>query len=83
MIENSSKSSTSIEPWLITGLIDASGSFTVSVLKSPTTKSGWYVGARFLVTTHVRDLPLFQDPAFFGGVGKIVIFKNSCTFRHF
>lgn len=82
MIENSSKSSTPIEPWFITGLIDAEGSFTVSVLKSPTTKSGWYVGARFLVTTHVRDLPLLKDiQAFFGGVGKIVILKNYCTFR--
>lgn len=40
-IEKNWKASTSIEPWLITGSWCVGGWFTVSVLKSPTTKSGW------------------------------------------
>lgn len=36
-----------INPWVITGLIDAKGTFTTSVLKSLSTKSGYNVAAIF------------------------------------
>lgn len=74
--------STPLKPLFITGLIDAEGSFTVSVLKSSSTHVGWYVGGRFKITTHIKDLPLLNNlKTCFGGVGKIVNHKNTSTFR--
>lgn len=69
-------------PGFATGLIDAEGSFTVSVLKSLSTKIGWVVNARFKITVHIVDLDLILNlQKYFKGVGKIVIFKETCTYR--
>ena len=72
-----------LHPWFVTGLVDAEGSFTVSVLKSSFTKTGWGVNARFKITTHITDLDLMLNlKNFFGeDIGKIVIFKDTCTYR--
>lgn len=72
-----------MDPWFVTGLIDAEGSFTVSVLKSSYTKTGWAVNARFKITAHIADLDLILNlKNFFGeDIGKIVIFKDTCTYR--
>lgn len=79
---NFPKLSSSLKPWFVTGFVDAEGSFTVSVLKSPSVRTGWQVGARFQLTLHLKDLTLLREiQAFFGGVGKIVLSKDSCTFR--
>ena len=72
----------SLKPWFVTGFTDAEGSFTVSVLKSSSVRTGWQVGARFQLTLHLKDLSLLREiQAFFGGAGKIVLSKDSCTFR--
>lgn len=72
-----------IDPWFVTGLIDAEGSFTVSVLKSSSTKTGWGVNARLKITMHITDLDLMLNlKKFFGeDKGKMVIFKDTCTYR--
>lgn len=72
-----------IDPWFVTGLIDAEGSFTVSVLKSSSTKTGWGVNARLKITMHITDLDLMLNlKNFFGeDKGKMVIFKDTCTYR--
>lgn len=72
-----------MNPWFVTGLIDAEGSFTVSVLKSSSTKTGWGVNARFKITVHISDLDLMLNlKKFFGeDIGKMVIFKDTCTYR--
>lgn len=72
-----------INPWFITGFVDAEGSFTVSVLKSSNLHIGWQVGARFQLTLHKKDFSLLREiQAFFGGKGKIVLSKNNtCVFR--
>lgn len=77
-----------MNPWFVTGLIDAEGSFTASVLKSSTTKTGWTVNARFKITTHISDLDLMLNlKKYFVAVysaediGKLVIFNNTCTYR--
>lgn len=76
-------SKSNMDPWFVTGLIDAEGSFTVSVLKSSSTKTGWGVNARFKITVHITDLDLMLNlKKFFGeDIGKIVISKDSCTYR--
>ena len=79
---NNPKLVSSLKPWFITGFVDAEGSFTVSVLKSSSVRIGWQVGARFQLTLHLKDLSLLKEiQAFFGGAGKIVLSKDSCTFR--
>lgn len=79
---NNPKLVSSLKPWFITGFVDAEGSFTVSVLKSSSVRIGWQVGARFQLTLHWKDLYLLKEiQAFFGGAGKIVLSKDSCTFR--
>ena len=79
---NQPKLFSSLKPWFITGFTDAEGSFTVSVLKSTSIRTGWQVGARFQLTLHIKDLPLLREiQAFFGRVGKIVLSKEYCTFR--
>lgn len=72
-----------LHPWFVTGLVDAEGSFTVSVLNSSSTKTGWGVNARFKITTHITDLDLMLNlKNFFGeDIGKIVVFKDTCTYR--
>lgn len=72
-----------MNPGFVTGLIDAEGSFSVSVLKSSSTKTGWGVNARFKITVHITDLDLMLNlKKFFGeDIGKIVIFKDTCTYR--
>lgn len=72
-----------LNPWFVTGLIDAEGSFTVSVLKSSSTKTGWTINARFTITSHISDLNLILNLKHFFGdnIGKIVKFKDTCTFR--
>ena len=75
-------SESNMAPGFATGLIDAEGSFTVSVLKSLYTKTGWVVNARFKITVHIVDLDLILNlQKYFKGVGKIVIFKETCTYR--
>jgi hypothetical protein len=71
-----------INPWVITGLIDAEGTFTTSVLKSLSTKSGYNVAARFKITLHIKDLELIKNiQSFFGEVGTIVVWKDTATYR--
>ena len=54
----------------------------VSVLKSNTTKTGWYVNVRYKITLHIKDLKIIKSiQEFFGGKGNIVISKDTCTFR--
>ena len=70
------------DPWFVTGLVDAEGSFVISVLKSSSTKTGWGVNARFKITAHITDLDLMLNlKKFFGDIGKIVIFKDTCTYQ--
>jgi hypothetical protein len=65
---NSSK----LNPWLVTGLIDAEGSFTILVVKDSRRKLGWRIECKFQLGLHERDLSLLlQIKEFFGGIGDI------------
>ena len=72
-----------LNPWFVTGLIDAEGTFAISILKSSSTKTGWTINARFKITMHIVDLDLILKLKNFWGVnvGKIVNFKDTCTYR--
>ena len=66
-----------INPWFITGLIDAEGSFSVIIDKNKPRKLGWRVQTKFQLGMHLRDLSLIQQvQTFFGGIGSIHINKT-------
>lgn len=83
LINKVTNKKSNMDPWFVTGLIDAEGSFTVSVLKSSYTKTGWAVNARFKITVHISDIDLMLKlKNFFGeDIGKMVIFKDTCTYH--
>lgn len=75
------KESTDVNPWFITGFIDAEGCFSIRVRKTTKTRIGWHVEAVFSICLHLRDLPLLQEiQTYFGGIGRITKGKKLCIF---
>jgi len=67
-----------LNPWFVSGLIDAEGSFYITIYKDSNYKLGWYLKAVFSIGLHVRDLDLLlQLQEFFGGIGSISKSKTS------
>ena len=61
-----------MNPFFITGLTDAEGSFSVSIKKNNSYKLGWSVNPVFTIGLHKKDLELLKlIQAYFGGVGNI------------
>ncbi len=61
-----------LNPWFLTGLVDAEGTFTIMIDKNIKRTLGWRVQAEFQIGLHVRDLALLlQIQDFFGGIGSI------------
>lgn len=70
-----------LNPWFVTGLIDAEGSFTVLVIKDSNRKIGWRIECKFQLGLHDRDLPLLnQIKDFFGGIGQIYNSKSPVNY---
>lgn len=66
------KTAKNLDPWFITGLFDAEGSFVVTILKNPRYKTGWNVQARIQMKMHEKDRDLIlQIQEYFGGIGYI------------
>jgi len=72
-----------LNPWFITGFTDGEGSFMLSFLKNPSTKSGWQIQSIFQIALHEKDVELLElIQAYFGGVGRIARHgKNSYSYR--
>ena len=70
---SSSNSSSDVNPWFWTGLIDAEGSFSIIIDKSKTHKTGWRVQAKFQMCLHNRDLTLLLQLK----QGVVTIHENS------
>ena len=61
-----------LNPWFVTGLIDAEGCFNIMITKTKS-KLGWRVQAIFVIELHVKDVQLlYQIQTFFGGVGTVI-----------
>jgi hypothetical protein len=68
---NKLEAKSNLDPWFITGLVDAEGSFMLGFFKSDTYKMGYQIQAIFKMALHSKDLDLlFQVQKFFG-IGKI------------
>ena len=62
---------TSINPWFVTGFVDAEGCFLLQVRNR---NNSWYVEARFDISLHKKELELMkQIQNYFGGAGGINI----------
>ena len=71
MIENSSKSSTSIEPWFITGFVDAEGHFLIELLKDSKAKYNHTPRLVFKINLHVKHLSILLNFKNTFGVGTV------------
>jgi len=61
-----------LNPWVVTGLVDAEGSFIIKTRKSDKYRAGWKIEAVFAIGLHQKDLPLLKDiQAYFEGIGTI------------
>ncbi|OAX31760.1 homing endonuclease [Rhizopogon vinicolor AM-OR11-026] len=58
-----------LNPWFVSGLIDAEGTFYISIRKDKEYKLGWQIGAEFQIQLHKRDLNLILElQNFFSGI---------------
>ena len=60
-----------MNPFFITGLTDAEGSFIVGVVSNNNYKTGWNIKARFQIALHNKDIDLLLQIQSYFGVGKI------------
>ena len=71
------KKNSKLNPWFLTGLIDAEGSFIISIKINKELKLGWRVRSIFSICLHSRDLSLLLElQEYFGGIGSISKNKN-------
>lgn len=62
---------TLIDPWFVTGLAEAEGSFTLGFYKSDSYKMGYRIQAIFKLTMHKKDNDLLCEIQDYFGVGSI------------
>jgi len=70
-----------LNPWWVTGFVDAEGSFAMSIFKSKTAAIGWTIEPCFIITLHVRDLVLLDLIKNFFSVGSVSIVGKDARFR--
>jgi hypothetical protein len=60
-----------LNPYYITGLVDAEGCFTTSIYKDSRMKTGWQVKPIFQLNLHKKDIKILEAVQKTWGVGKI------------
>jgi hypothetical protein len=68
---NKLEANSNLDPWFITGLVDAEGSFMLGFFKSDSYKMGYQIQAIFKMALHSKDLDLLSQVQKFFGIGKI------------
>lgn len=69
-----------LNPWTITGFIDAEGSFMLNINQNLKLKVGWRVQPSFRIGLHKKDEYLLEYIRNYFGVGKIYVNKNVATY---
>lgn len=54
-----------LDPFFVTGFVDAEGCFMIRLIKSKTNKIGWQVRPIFKIVLHSKDLHLLEHIQFF------------------
>jgi hypothetical protein len=73
----------SVNPWFLTGLVDAEGSFVVYIVKDDSRKLGYFVLASFELALNVKDrllLDLLQETM--GNIGNIYYNPQDDTYKY-
>jgi len=69
---STSKSTTNVNPWFWTGLIDAEGSFSIIIKRNIKRTLGWQVESKFQIGLDKNDISLLlQLQEYLGGIGAI------------
>lgn len=63
--------SPTMNPWWITGFVDAEGSFSILIQRNNKYKTNWRVKAIFAIGLHKKDLHLLEKIQSILGVGKL------------
>jgi hypothetical protein len=72
---------TSLNPYYVSGLVDAEGCFTWKIFENNAYKAGWGTQPLFHIVLHSRDKELLEKiQIFFGGIGKIYVTKDKCDY---
>lgn len=70
-----------LNPWFITGFVDAEGSFMIKINSNASLKNKWGLSASFKITLHLRDKSLLEQIQLYFGVGKIYTSGSSVTYE--
>ena len=60
-----------MDPWFITGFVDAEGCFTLGISRNKLCKTGWSIQLFFQIALHIKDAELLERIQTYFGVGKI------------
>lgn len=71
-VKHFSSENNSLNPWYVTGFVDAEGCFNINITKSSSNLVGYQVQARFIIEVNIKDISMLHSiQAFFGGIGSI------------
>ena len=72
-----------LNPWFVTGIIDAEGTFCTTIYKNKAYKTGWVVRSFFEIGLNQRDSSLiYQLKDFFEGIGTISLDKKANVLKY-
>jgi len=72
-----------LNPWLVTGIIDAEGTFCTTIYKNKAYKTGWVVRSFFEIGLNQRDSSvIYQLKDFFEGIGTISLDKKANVLKY-
>jgi hypothetical protein len=72
-----------LNPWFVTGIIDAEGTFCTTIYKNKAYKTGWVVRSFFEIGLNQRDSSLiYQLKYFFEGIGTISLDKKNNVLKY-
>lgn len=67
-----------LNPWFVTGFIDAEGCFLINVRPNSKMKIGYSVELVFKIALHLKDKALIEDLRNFFGVGTVTTRGSDC-----
>ena len=70
-----------LNPWFITGFVDAEGCFLININSKANLKNKWGVRASFKITLHLKDKSLLEQIQLYFGVGNIYTFGSSAAYE--
>ena len=73
--------SQNLNPWFITGFVDAEGSFILNINSKSDLKNKWGVRASFKITLQLRDKALLEQIQSYFGVGNLYIVGSSASYE--